>query len=85
MAELLSGDRFWSLYTVPPKQQYVVAFAHDKEFDLSHSLVKWMALLLRILDAPGSDLGSETSYHDWDFSFFFSVAPLCKCLEVTSD
>jgi hypothetical protein len=46
--EIVSGH-----FTVPPKQQYVVALAHDKEFDLPDSVVEWMALLLRILDAPG--------------------------------
>jgi hypothetical protein len=86
VAKLLVGDHLWSFYvTVLLKQQYVIALANDKEFDLPNSVVEWMALLLRILEAPPSDLGLETSYRDWDFSFVFPIVPLGKCREITSN
>jgi hypothetical protein len=38
-------------------------------------VVEWLVLLLCIREVPGSNLGPETGYPDWDFSWFFSVPP----------
>jgi hypothetical protein len=36
----------------------------------STMVVEWFALLLRIWKDPGSNLGPNTNYTDWDFSWF---------------
>jgi hypothetical protein len=36
-------------------------------------VVEWLKLLFRIWEVPGSNLGPDTSYSDWDFSWFPSV------------
>jgi hypothetical protein len=41
----------------------------------SNFVVEWLTLLLRIREVPGSNLGSETGYTDWGFSWFSSVLP----------
>jgi hypothetical protein len=33
-------------------------------------MVKWLKLLLRIREVPGSNLGPKTGYPDWRFSRF---------------
>jgi len=33
-------------------------------------MVEWLTLLLRIQEVPGSNLGPETGYTDWGFSWF---------------
>jgi hypothetical protein len=38
--------------------------------------VKWVALLLRIQNVPGSNLGSKNAFAGWQFSVFSSVQPL---------
>jgi hypothetical protein len=38
-------------------------------------VVKWLTFLLHIWEVLGSNLGPETSYPDWTFSYFFSVFP----------
>jgi hypothetical protein len=45
-------------------------------------MVEWLALLLRIREVPGSNLGPETDYPDWGFSWFSSVFP-GKCRDST--
>jgi hypothetical protein len=40
-----------------------------------NTAVKWLALLLCIWEATGSNLGLKTASHDWDFHVFFSY---CK-------
>jgi hypothetical protein len=37
--------------------------------------IEWLALLLRIREEPGSDLGKEIGYPDWGVSWFPSVPP----------
>jgi hypothetical protein len=38
-------------------------------------IVKWLTLLLRIQEVPGSNLSPDTGYHDWGFLWFSSVTP----------
>jgi hypothetical protein len=38
-------------------------------------VVKWLTLVLRIREVPGSNLGQQTGYPDWSFSWFPSVSP----------
>jgi hypothetical protein len=38
-------------------------------------VVEWLALLLRIREVPRSNLGPETGYPNWGFSWFSSVPP----------
>jgi hypothetical protein len=38
-------------------------------------MVKWLTLLLRIREAPGSNLGPETDYPYCGFFVVFSVPP----------
>jgi hypothetical protein len=42
----------------------------------------WLVLLLYVWKIPGSDLGSEVSFSNWGFLWFFSVHP-GKCPEHT--
>jgi hypothetical protein len=45
-------------------------------------MVENLALMLRIREVPGSDLGQETSYPVWGFSWFLSV-PLGEYRNIT--
>jgi hypothetical protein len=38
-------------------------------------VVEWLTLLLGIQEVPGSNLGPETGYPYWGFSWLFSVCP----------
>jgi hypothetical protein len=45
-------------------------------------MVEWLTLLLHLQEVPGSNLGLETSYPDWGFSWISSVPP-GKCQDST--
>jgi hypothetical protein len=45
-------------------------------------VVEWLAFLFRIREVLGSNIGLETGYPDWGFSWFSSVPP-GKCLANT--
>jgi hypothetical protein len=54
----------------------------SKTEDWPNVMVEWLALLLRILEVPGSNLGPETGHSDWGFSWFSSIPP-GKCQDST--
>jgi hypothetical protein len=55
-----------------PPLKFVVRFRTGR---LVSVMAEWLTLLLRILEAPGLNLGPETGYRVSDFSRFSSVAP----------
>jgi hypothetical protein len=42
---------------------------------LARVAAEWLASLLHILEVPGSNLGPEPNYPDWEFSLFSCVLP----------
>jgi hypothetical protein len=36
-------------------------------------MIEWLTFLIRIREVPGSNLGPQTGYPDWGFSFVFLI------------
>jgi hypothetical protein len=67
----------WRQY-ISPISIYLRKYTSPKPQTSSLSpnvVVKWLTLLLHIQEVPGWNLGPETAYLDWSFSYFFSVLP----------
>jgi hypothetical protein len=47
-------------------------------------MAEWLARLLRILEVPGSNFGSETDYPEMSFVIFFSPSKLRCNTSITS-
>jgi hypothetical protein len=63
MEKFLQSTRF------SPKAKVIQL--HETVLDI---VVKWLTLLLRILEVSGSSLGSKTGYPDWFFVVFLHQA-----------
>jgi hypothetical protein len=65
---------FLFLFTVPTLGVKVVCGLYPVLFNVCFVVV-WLTLLLRILEVPRSNLGPESGYFGWGFSWSFSVPP----------
>jgi hypothetical protein len=54
---------------------FVCFWRTPSQLQVPNIAVEWLTHLFRIREVPGSNLGPDTGYPDWGFSWFSSVLP----------